>query len=213
MPREKPRRRYPRASTASARWTAGRVSLSGSLTPLWEGDGSIDLFDVRHGQLLCVAMHDMRLQELYAVRAHGLEPLSAFNRGFCDSHKIIRPEPVCFTDPDGFEIHGFVLKPAHFDPEGRYPGIVDIHGGPRLSYGAVYYHEMQHWANRGYFVFFANPRGSDARDDEFAYIRGQYGTVEYRNLMDFTDYVLALYPQLDASRLGWGDRQLLRGAS
>ena len=61
---------------------------------------------------------------------------------------------------------------------------------------------MQVWANKGYFVFFANPRGSDARGDEFAFIRGKYGTVEYQNLMDFTDCVLARYPQLDASRLG-----------
>lgn len=179
-----------------------RLSPAGAIDPLWEGEGSVDLFDVCHGRLLCVAMQDMCLQELYAVEAGKLEPLSAFNRAFCDSHEIVHPEPVRFTDPDGFEIHGFVLKPAHFDPSRRYPGILDIHGGPRLSYGAVYYHEMQYWANLGYFVFFANPRGSDARGDDFAYIRGKYGTVEYRNLMDFTDCVLAKYPQLDASRLG-----------
>ena len=132
----------------------------------------------------------------------GLRQVSAFNQEWCDSHEIIKPEQVRFTDPDGFEIHGFVLKPAHFDPSKTYPGILDIHGGPRLCYGPVYYHEMQVWANKGYFVFFANPRGSDARGDEFAFIRGKYGTVEYQNLMDFTDCVLARYPQLDANRLG-----------
>ncbi len=179
-----------------------RLDLNGRLTPVWEGEGTVDLFDVCKGRLICVAMQDMRLQELFTVEPDGLRQVSAFNQEWCDSHEIIKPEQVRFTDPDGFEIHGFVLKPAHFDPSKTYPGILDIHGGPRLCYGPVYYHEMQVWANKGYFVFFANPRGSDARGDEFAFIRGKYGTVEYQNLMDFTDCVLARYPQLDANRLG-----------
>ena len=179
-----------------------RLDLNGRLTPVWEGEGTVDLFDVCKGRLICVAMQDMRLQELFTVEPDGLRQVSAFNQEWCDSHEIIKPEQVRFTDPDGFEIHGFVLKPAHFDPSKTYPGILDIHGGPRLCYGPVYYHEMQVWANKGYFVFFANPRGSDARGDDFAFIRGKYGTVEYQNLMDFTDCVLAHYPQLDANRLG-----------
>mgnify|MGYP004690544857 FL=1 len=58
------------------------------------------------------------------------------------------------------------------------------------------------WANRGYFVFFCNPRGSDGRGTDFGNINGLYGTVDYQNLMDFTDEVLKRYPMIDASRLG-----------
>lgn len=39
------------------------------------------------------------------------------------------------------------------DPKKSYPAILDIHGGPKTVYGEVYYHEMQVWANQGYFVF------------------------------------------------------------
>ena len=60
---------------------------------------------------------------------------------------------------------------------------------------------MQLWANRGYFVFFCNPIGSDGRGNRFADIRGHYGETDYRNLMDFTDAVLARYPQIDRKRL------------
>lgn len=180
------------------------VDRDGTLTPVVEKDGSVDLFDVHRGKLLLVAMHDMRLEELYRCDAARpqIRRVSAFNEEFYQSHSVVWPEELRFTDPDGFEIHGFVLKPADFDPERSYPAILDIHGGPRLSYGKVYYHEMQAWANMGYFVFFANPRGSDSRGDEFAFIRGKYGTVEYQNLMDFTDAVLAAYPQIDGNRLG-----------
>jgi acylaminoacyl-peptidase len=61
---------------------------------------------------------------------------------------------------------------------------------------------MQMLANQGYFVFFTNPRGSDGRGNEFADIRGKYGTIDYSDLMTFVDKVLETYPQIDASRLG-----------
>lgn len=34
----------------------------------------------------------------------------------------------------------------------------------------VFYHEMQLWANQGYFVFFCNPRGSDGHGDAYSAI-------------------------------------------
>ena len=94
-----------------------------------------------------------------------------------------------------------MLLPKDFDPQKTYPGILDIHGGPKTVYGEVFYHEMQVWANLGYFVFFCNPRGGDGRGNEFADLRGKYGTIDYRDLMAFTDQVLAAYPQLEETRL------------
>ena len=50
-----------------------------------------------------------------------------------------------------------------FEAGKKYPAIFDIHGGPKTVYGPVFYHEMQYWASRGYFVIFCNPTGSDGR--------------------------------------------------
>ena len=62
---------------------------------------------------------------------------------------------------------------------------------------------MQYWANEGYFVFFCNPRGGDGRGNEFADIRGKrYGVIDYNDLMEFTDTVLAKYPQIDPQHIG-----------
>lgn len=82
------------------------------------------------------------------------------------------------------------------------PGKFDIHGGPKTVYGKVFYHEMQLWANMGYFVFFTNPRGSDGRENEFIDIFGKYGTINYDDLMKFTDTVLESYPAIDSKRIG-----------
>ena len=111
------------------------------------------------------------------------------NDWLTDEYDVQTPEAFSFTASDGYEIHGWVLKPAGFEEGKSYPGILNIHGGPRTVYSDVYYHEMQMWANRGYFVFFCNPRGSDGRGTDFGNINGIYGTVDYQNLMDFTDEV------------------------
>ena len=56
---------------------------------------------------------------------------------------------------------------------------------------------MQIWASCGFFVFFTNIRGSDGLDDAFADINGHFGDIDYQNIMDFTDAVLAKYPNID----------------
>ena len=60
---------------------------------------------------------------------------------------------------------------------------------------------MQVWANMGYFVIFTNPHGSDGYGNKFADIRGKYGTIDYEDLMNFTDYVLEKYP-IDKTKVG-----------
>ena len=81
------------------------------------------------------------------------------------------------------EIDGWVIEPVGYDPNQSYPAILDVHGGPKTVYGTPFFHEMQLWANEGYFVFFCNPRGGDGKGNEFADIRGKrYGVLDYNEL-------------------------------
>ena len=50
-------------------------------------------------------------------------------------------------------------------------------------------------------MFFCNPRGGDGRGNQFADLRGKYGTIDYSDIMAFTDKVLEKYPQIDAQKL------------
>lgn len=60
---------------------------------------------------------------------------------------------------------------------------------------------MQVWASEGFIVMFTNIRGSDGRGDDFADIRGDYGRVDYQNLMDFVDIVEKKYPCIDKKKI------------
>ena len=178
-----------------------RLSLDGKIEKLTDDNGSIDCFDVCSNSILFIGLRKTKLQELYTLNDDTEIQRTKFNEKIVETKNIIKPERLNFEN-DGVEIEGFVLKPADYDKTKSYPGILDIHGGPKTVSGEVFFHEMQYWANEGYFVFFCNPRGSDGRGDEFADIRGKYGTIDYDDLMKFTDLVLKKYPQIDECRLG-----------
>lgn len=122
-----------------------------------------------------------------------------FNDAMLRGKYVAQPAPLNLTAGD-HEVHGFILKPMDFEAGKKYPVIFDIHGGPKTVYGPVFYHEMQYWASRGYFVIFCNPTGSDGRG-AFMDIRGKYGTVDFDDLMAFCDAALAKYPEMDTDNL------------
>ena len=174
--------------------SAGLYKLeNGVVSPVMERGGSVDCFDRCGGKMLLCALWDMRAQELYDETGARITHL---NDAALRGKYVARPETLTFTAED-HEVHGFVLKPMNFEPGKKYPVILDVHGGPKTVYGPVFYHEMQYWAGRGYFVIFCNPTGSDGRG-AFMDIRGKYGTVDFDDLMAFCDAALAAYPEMDS---------------
>ncbi len=174
----------------------------GSDEPVFTAEGAMDCFDVCGEKILCIGLYGMHPQELYRIDPEKAEPIrvSHFNDAALEGRYVAQPEPITVPS-EGLSIQGWILKPRVYDPAKRYPGVLDVHAGPKTVYGPVFYHEMQLWASRGFFVFFCNPKGSDGGTNEFMYIRGHYGDTDFKNLMDFTDAVLEKYPQIDASRL------------
>ena len=178
------------------------VDWEGSMASLTANEGSVDCMDCRGEVIVYVAMRGNRLQEVYCLEDGREVQLTHLNEKALEGRNVITPKMMRITDNDGVEIDGWVIEPANFDSTKSYPAILDIHGGPKTVYGTCFFHEMQYWANQGYFVFFCNPRGGDGRGDKFADIRSRYGQEDYDDIMQFTDYVLWSYPQIDKSRVG-----------
>lgn len=172
------------------------------LEKLIELEGSIDGFDIVDNKILFVAMYQNKLQELYeySLETGKVKQVSKFNEAALKGKYVATPKKMTIKSRDT-EIDGWVLEPINYDKKKKYPAILDIHGGPKTVYGEVFYHEMQYWASEGYFVFFCNPVGSDGRGNEFMDIRGKYGTIDYQDIMNFTDAVLKEYPAINTKKV------------
>lgn len=175
------------------------LDSNGVKTDVWNTEGAVDDFDVSDDEknILLNRITADTLEEIYDLEGNRL---SDFNSEPLKDTYVALPRKLT-VDSRGIDIDGWVLYPFGYEEGKKYPAVLDIHGGPKTVYGEVFYHEMQYWASKGYFVFFCNPTGGDGRGDEFADIRGKYGTIDYENIMDFTDAVLDAYPDIDRDKV------------
>ena len=108
---------------------------------------------------------------------------------------------------DGFDVQGWLLVPAHYDPAKKYGLIVLVHGGPAAA-------AQSSWGGRGslsapafsamdYFVLEPNPRGSYGQGEAFtAANRKDFGYGDLRDILAGVDAVTAKYPAVDPKRVG-----------
>ncbi len=161
-------------------------------------DGMVNFKD----KIILIALTEQNLQELYELdfTDKSLVKISNYNEEALKDKYVSKPIYHKYYNGD-VELDGWVMLPNNYDKNKLYPAILDIHGGPKTIYSDVYYHEMQVWVNLGFIVYFCNPRGSDSYDDNFADIRGKYGTIDYDDIMAFKKYVLNNY-SVDKESLG-----------
>ena len=106
---------------------------------------------------------------------------------------------------DGFDVQGWLLQPANYDPSKKYPMIVMVHGGPSsavlprwpgVGYGGVPFSAL------GYFVLMPNPRGSYGQGEKFTQANVKdFGYGDLRDILAGVDAVEKKYP-VDDKRLG-----------
>ena len=165
-------------------------------------EGAILSLDLDGAHTVFGAHAANRCGDLYALENGAPVKKTDINGAYFAEHYVAEAKYIPFTDSDGVKIDGWVLLPQDFDPNKSYPAVLEVHGGPRCAFGTVFYHELQALAGAGYVVMFCNPRGSEGYGEQFADLRGKYGTIDYQDLMEFVDHVLALYPNIDKKRLG-----------
>ena len=179
-----------------------RMDHDGHIETVCATPGAMTAFDMAEGNVIFTAMRGNNLVEVYQLTEQGEVQLTGLNKPYMENHSTVTPEYFTFENRAGVTLEGFVLKPLHFEPGKKYPGILEMHGGPKVAFGSIFHHEMQCFAAQDYFVFFTNPRGSDGRGDAFAKINGLLGTIDYDDFMDFTDEVIKRYPELDENHIG-----------
>lgn len=175
-----------------------------TLTP---GDVHVRDFTIdssRHKLALLIA-GPTRLQEIF-VRSTSpsdeLHRITGFNDTLFNELTLATPEYMPYTGADDWPMDGWILKAQDFDPNKKYPLIVQIHGGPQTQYGYGFLHEMQVLVAQGYVILYTNPRGSSGYGYEFALsVCGDWGEKASADIMKGVDALLQR-GYIDEQRMG-----------
>lgn len=131
------------------------------------------------------------------------QQITRFNEELFKDRYIGWPERVEFTHPDGTTLEGWVIKPMGFVDGGKYPLVMEIHGGPHTTYGNVFFHEFQILAGHGFGVLYTNPRGSLGYGEGFSRsIVGDWCGLDARDLEFMAGSALETIPWVDGARYG-----------
>ncbi len=197
-----------------------RVPADGSGEPrlLVAGERVVTGLDVAIGRLVFTASEPARLSELYdgGPAAGGDEDPAAVGRrltsagdAFSTGRELVRPERFTAVSADGSEVDAWIMRPAGYEEGGKYPTLLNIHGGPYGQYGVGFFDEFQVYCGAGYAVVFSNPRGSSGGTEAWARaIRGPgdegpgWGSVDYDDCMAAVDEAVRRFDFVDAERLG-----------
>jgi dipeptidyl-peptidase 4 len=115
-----------------------------------------------------------------------------------------------FKTIDGTSLNGYLIKPADFDPEKKYPVLMYVYGGPGSqnvtnAWGGTRDWWHQHLAAEGYLVACIDNRGTGARGRDFKHVTyANLGKVETEDQIAGAKHFASM-PYVDATRIGiWG---------
>jgi len=181
-------------------------ALTGKMTDVTKGDHSILSYRPTRdaGKIIYTRSTPTVITDLYILdRTSGnSRQLTHINDALFSKLKLTEPEDVWYTSFDGKKVQTWVQKPPDFDPNKKYPLILNIHGGPHAAYGYVFDHEFQWMAAKGYVVVYPNPRGSTTYGQDFGnIIQHNYPGDDHKDLMLAVDEVIKR-GYIDEKKLG-----------
>jgi dipeptidyl aminopeptidase/acylaminoacyl peptidase len=142
-------------------WSSAEITVTGRYATV-SGFGEA-------GDCVLVAEGFLRAPEIAVIHRGKYRSVKSFDVGFTAEAKAIEAvEQLRWKASDGLEIQGWLLRPKG---KGPHPLVMNVHGGPVWHWrpawlgrgGAAVLMLLQ----RGYAVFFPNPRGSSGRGQDF----------------------------------------------
>ncbi|WP_047245010.1 S9 family peptidase [Maribacter thermophilus] len=179
----------------------GHITLDGKVTTIAEGLGGLSLgrpynaadFSVSKNNRFALTLGSTQHpSDLAVADKKGTKRLTFVNDDLFSHKNLGKVEEIWWESSfDQRKIQGWIVTPPNFEPNKKYPFILEIHGGPFTSYGSVYSAEIQAYAAAGYVVLYANPRGSTSYGSEFGnLIHHDYPNHDYDDLMSGVDAVI-----------------------
>lgn len=145
--------------------------------------------------------------ELYSIKSNGkdLRTITKINVEKLAAARMGDYEQFAFKGWNDETVSCYVVKPADFDPNKKYPVAFLIHGGPQGSFGNDFHYRWnpQAYAGAGYAAVMVDFHGSVGYGQEFTdAIRGDWGGKPLEDLQKGLAAALERYPWMDGERVG-----------
>lgn len=145
--------------------------------------------------------------ELYSIKSNGkdLRTITKINAEKLAAARMGDYEQFAFKGWNDETVSCYVVKPADFDQNKKYPVAFLIHGGPQGSFGNDFHYRWnpQAYAGAGYAAVMVDFHGSVGYGQEFTdAIRGDWGGKPLEDLQKGLAAALERYPWMDGERVG-----------
>jgi dipeptidyl aminopeptidase/acylaminoacyl peptidase len=170
------------------------------------GDGDVESFAIGPRQVFYTSSSLGNPADLYSVGFAGGEPvrLTHVNQATLAHRKLAAYEQFNFPGWNDENVFGYVVKPADFKRERKYPVAFVVHGGPEGSLANVWHWRWnaQTLAGAGYAVLMIDFHGSTGYGQSFTdSIRGDWGGKPLEDLKRGLAAALKQFPWLDGERM------------
>jgi len=182
-------------------------SAGGLARVLISGSGHLDdiQFPTDGKTMVYTQSTGARPTEIYKVASTGgsAQALARLNTSLSDNYAVSPLEDFWVTGAEETRVHSFLLKPADFRANRKYPVLFLIHGGPQGAWTDSwgYRWNPQVFASAGFVVVMPNPRGSTGYGQKFTDdINSDWGGKVYDDIMAVVDH-MASQSYVDADRM------------
>ncbi len=183
-----------------------KIDISSDKITKISGDRAIAGFEISKDQTSAYYMYRIinKPGEIYSLNLNSDKEtqLTGFNNEILNDVDFRPAEKMWVNGADGKKVEVFVIKPHNFDPDKKYPLILNVHGGPQMQWTDSFRGDWQVYPGAGYVVAFPNPHGSTGYGQDYtASISGDWGGKVFEDLMKVTD-TLEKLPYVDKNRMG-----------
>jgi dipeptidyl aminopeptidase/acylaminoacyl peptidase len=184
-----------------------RIAVAaGQPTVLLNDTGNVGNFSVGpHGEIACTFASTKDLAQLYLKNGSAMpQQLTDLNTDALSEKQLGEVEPFTFWSNDNkFEVEAFLVKPVGLKPNGKYPMIVELHGGPHGQNGPAFNFKDQVYAAHGWAVLHVNYRGSTGYGQKFTdAVFGDQDGNEGQDVLYGVSAAVRRYLWIDRDRMG-----------
>ena len=187
------------------------VDAAGKVAALTDGDGTYSAKFNSNFKYYIRTFSSQRIPNQYAIynvngkKVRDLE----LNREFAEKYTAptVPQREFITVESDGYKLNGYIIKPVDFDPNKKYPVIMQQYSGPGsqqvLNKWSLDWQE--YFATQGFIIACVDGRGTGGREKAFqSVVYQKLGKYESIDQIAAAKYMANL-PYVDAKHIGiWG---------